>query len=216
MFPRTLLTLVFVIVVAYVHAQQIQANDKPHNGLLSNVPAKRQNVLTRLVERSTPFVVLQYQQQGRYLLVDITPGLKYQLSEKLSLGLGWNRRVAFNEYYRAFSNMPRTFGPRSFLAYDMGWGLSPRIECEMMNAPVPPIVQKIRSEFHDRQWVPGVFIGVEKGCKLSKHVRGNLLVMVRTFNPQGKGPYNDVINIRLGVDVVSNTTRRSASSLPKQ
>lgn len=148
--------------------------------------------------RMVPSVTIQYLSTGDYVLVDITSSLTYKFSNQWRVGAGWNRRVAYNSRYHAFSNKPRTFGPRCFASYDMRWGFSPRVEFEIMNAPVPPTIQKISSDDSDRQWVPAVFVGIEKDYRFMKHLRGSCLIMLRTFNPKHKSPYGEVLNIRFG------------------
>lgn len=194
--PLLLFVIPLLIIAQSCLAQSIQTIDTTRDTFTQQF----YNRDTKRIDNITPSFTIQYLHEGDYILVDITTSLMYSLSNEWTLGAGWNRRVAYSARYHAFSNKPRTFGPRCFASYKIGWGLSSRVEVELMNAPVPPIIQRITADYTNREWIPGVFIGIEKSYRLHKHFKGSCLLMLRTFNPDHKSPYGDVLNVRFGFD----------------
>jgi hypothetical protein len=169
---------------------------------LSEIPKRRPNEMRGkpLIERILPSLTLQVQGKGEFVLVDVTPAAGYRFTGKLTAGLGWNHRIAYSKKFDAFSSLPRVYGPRSFAEYKIGKGFSPRAEFEFMNAPVPPLIQKITADYSDRKWVSGAFVGIKKEYKIFKNIRGTSMVMLRIYNPHHKSPYADVINVRVGFE----------------
>jgi hypothetical protein len=169
---------------------------------LSEIPKRRPNEMRGKpwMERVLPSLTLQVHGKGEFLMVDINPAAGYRFTGKLMAGLGWNHRVAYSKKFDAFSNLPRVYGPRSFVEYKIGKGFSPRAEFELMNAPVPPLIQKITADYSDRQWVSGAFIGIKKDYKIFKNIRGTSMVMLRLYNQHHKSPYADVVNVRIGFE----------------
>jgi len=169
---------------------------------LSEIPKKRPNEMRGkpFVERLVPGIALQIQKRGDDLMVDFNPYAGYRLSGKLTTGLGWNQRVGYNTSFNHFSPEVRVFGPRAFGEYKLGKGFSPRLEAEVMNTFVPPLIRTISNEPGDRQWVPGVFVGMKKEFRIAKGVRGTSMVMLRTFNSGHRSPYADVLNVRFGFE----------------
>jgi hypothetical protein len=169
---------------------------------LSEIPKKRPNEMRGkpFIERLLPGIALQIQKGGDNLMVDFNPYAGYRMTGRLTTGLGWNQRVGYDTRDHNFSPEVRIFGPRVFGEYKLGKGFSPRLEAELMNTYVPPMVRIIWNEDHGRQWVPGVFVGMKKEFRISKGVRGTSMVMLRTFNSNHKSPYSDVLNVRFGFE----------------
>ncbi|RAV98885.1 hypothetical protein DQQ10_21525 [Pseudochryseolinea flava] len=179
---------------------------------LSDIPKRRPNEMRgkALIERIIPSLTLQVHGRGEYVLVDFNAAAGYRFNGKLTAGLGWNHRVAYSKKRDGFSALPRVYGIRSFAAYKIGKGFSPRVEFEMMNAPVPPIIQRTSGDYSDRQWVAGAFVGIKKDYRFFGKVRGTSMVMFRLFNPDRKSPYADVLNIRTGFEFPMKKKVRAA------
>ncbi|RAW01106.1 hypothetical protein DQQ10_12825 [Pseudochryseolinea flava] len=169
---------------------------------LSDIPKRRPNEMRGkpLIERIIPSLTLQIHGRGEYVLVDFNVAAGYRFNGKLTAGLGWNHRVAYNKKRDGFSALPRVYGIRSFAEYKIGKGFSPRVEFEMMNAPVPPMIQRMSGDYSNRQWVPGAFVGIKKDYKFFGRVRGTSMVMLRLFHYEHKSPYSDVVNVRTGFE----------------
>lgn len=169
---------------------------------LSEIPKKRPNEMRGkpFIERLVPGIALQIQKRGDDLMVDFNPYAGYRLAGRLTSGLGWNQRIGYNTRNNTFSPEVRVFGPRVYGEYKLGRGFFPRLEVELMNTYVPPLVRTISNETGERQWVPGVFTGLKKEFRITKGMRGTSMIMFRMFNVDHKSPYSDVLNVRFGFE----------------
>jgi hypothetical protein len=169
---------------------------------LSDIPKKRPNEMKGKPwqERVLPGVALQFAGKGNEVYMDVNPYAGYRFNGRLTAGLGWNHRIAYDTRNNWFTEIPRIYGPRAFGEFKLGKGFYPRAEVELMNTLIPPTVLKIISEVKYRQWVPGAFVGLKKEYQFFKNVRGTGMVMFRLFNPDHKSPYADVINVRVGFE----------------
>ena len=79
----------------------------------------------RFIERLVPGLYLQYQQKNFYLL-DVNPYVGYKLTGRFTTGFGWNHRYAYDKDSRAFNSRSRIFGPRGYVDFKLGKGLSGR------------------------------------------------------------------------------------------
>jgi hypothetical protein len=169
---------------------------------LSEIPKRRPNEMRGkpLVERILPGIAIQIQKKNDNLLVDFNPYAGYRFTGRLTAGLGWNHRIAYNtdDYY--FANRHAIYGPRMYGEFKIGKGFSPRAEIETMNTLVPPLTRTAPSDLGSREWVWGAFAGMKKEYRFLKNVKGTALIMVRLMNPQHKSPYADVINMRIGFE----------------
>jgi hypothetical protein len=169
---------------------------------LSEIPKKRPNEMRGkpLIERILPGLAMQFAGKGDEIYMDLNPYAGYRFTGRLTAGLGWNHRIAFDTKNMWFTNNSPVYGPRAFGEFKIGKGFSPRAEFEYMNTLIPPSILKINSEIKYMQWVPGAFIGMKKEYQFFRNVKGTGMVMFRLFNPSHKSPYADVINVRVGLE----------------
>jgi hypothetical protein len=174
----------------------------PSLNSLSEIPKRRPNEMRdkKFIERLLPGIALQVQGKTQNVLVDFNSYAGYRFTGKLTAGAGWNHRLAYNTKYNGFTSVPRIYGPRMYAEYKIGKGFSPRFELEWMNTNVPPFIRKLTSDFSERQWVMGTFLGIKKEYRFFKNVRGTSMIMTRLNNPHHKSPYADVINVRVGFE----------------
>ncbi|WP_276374889.1 hypothetical protein [Chryseolinea sp. H1M3-3] len=152
------------------------------------------------IERLVPGVGIQIQKKGGDVLVDFNPDAGYRFTGRITAGIGWNQRVAYNFDNGIFNAQAKIYGPRTFGEFKLWKGFSPRVEVEVMNTNVPPITRTPTVDPFQREWVWGAFVGVKKEYKFIKNVKGTALVMMRLFNPDHKSPYADVVNVRFGFE----------------
>lgn len=81
-----------------------------------------------LVERLVPGVYFQYQKT--YYLIDVNPYVGYKLSGRLSTGIGWNHRFAYDRKYDRWDKRSRIFGSRAYVDFKLGKGFIAHIEGE--------------------------------------------------------------------------------------
>ena len=161
-------------------------------------PMREKSFLERLV----PGVGFQIQSKGEDFLLDVNTYVGYRFTKRITAGPGWNQRLPYNFDVYRFHPDARIFGPRLFGEYNLGKGFSPRLEVELMNTEVPPQLQSATTDPDGREWVWGVFAGIKKTYKITKHIKGTASVMTRLFNPDRKSPYADVLNVRFGFEYV--------------
>lgn len=152
-------------------------------------------------ERIVPGTSIQIQRRGNNVLVDFNPYVGYRFSSKLRGGVGWNQRLAYGLNNYRFQPGARIFGPRTYGEFKLGRGFSPRLEFEFMNTQVPPFTSATDPE--KREWVFGAFAGMKKEYKLYKKIKGTVMIMARLYNLDHKSPYADVINMRIGFEIVT-------------
>jgi hypothetical protein len=87
------------------------------------------------------------------LLVDFNPYVGYRFTSKITGGIGWNQRAAYNFDLNNFNPNARIHGPRVFGEYKLWKGFSPRAEIEIMNTNVPSISQVQTIDPFRREWV---------------------------------------------------------------
>ena len=153
-----------------------------------------------LIERIVPGIGVQNKKRGNDLMVDFNPYAAYRLTGRISAGLGWNERLAYNFDQEKFNTVARIYGPRLFGEFKMCRGFSPRAEIEVMNTSIPPLTRTQPTDPIHRGWVWGAFAGIKKEYKLIKNVKGTASVMMRLYNADRKSPYADVVNVRFGFE----------------
>ena len=153
-----------------------------------------------LIERIIPGIAMQVQKKGDDLMVDFNPYVGYRFTGRISAGLGWNQRLAYSFDQRKFNWPANIFGPRVFGEFRLWRGFSPRVEIEIMNTTIPPLVRTHSADPLHQNWVWGAFIGIKKEYRLIKNVKGTASVMMRLYNPDWKSPYTDVVNARFGFE----------------
>ncbi len=169
-----------------------------------------------LIERMLPGIALQIQKEGDNLLVDFNLYLGYRFTGKLTAGLGWNQRVAYDLNNNSFSAGDRVYGPRAFGEFKVWKGFSPRVELEIMKTFVPPFTNIPTLDIGRREWVWGAFVGLKKEYTIVKAVKGTAMIMTRLFDPHHKSPYTEVINARIGFEFPIKTKRGNDSIRKRQ
>ena len=152
------------------------------------------------IERVIPGVGIQVQRRANDVLVDFNPYTGYRFSGRITAGVGWNQRTAYNIYKTKFNSNARIFGPRVYFEYILWKGFSPRAELEVMNTSISPLTSTPSLDRGKREWVWGAFVGIKKEYRFIKKVKGTASVMMRLFNPGDKSPYADIVNVRFGFE----------------
>jgi hypothetical protein len=173
-------------------------------------PMREKSFLERLV----PGAGFQIQSKGEDFLLDVNAYVGYRFTRRITAGPGWNQRLPYNFDVYRFHPDARIFGPRLFGEYSFGKGFAPRLEVELMNTEVPPKLQSAATDPNGREWVWGMFAGIKKTYKITKHVRGTASVMTRLFNPGRKSPYADVLNVRFSFEFPMTKKAKKLSGRP--
>jgi hypothetical protein len=176
---------------------------------LSEIPKKRPNEMKGkpLVERLLPGIALQIQRKND-LLVDFNPYVGYRFTGRLTAGLGWNQRYAYNTGDHSFNARSRIFGPRAYGEFKVWKGFAPRAEVELMNTFVPPLGNPPVTDAGKREWVWSAMVGLKKDYRFIKRVRGTAMIMFNLFNRHHKSPYVDVVNMRFGFEFPMKKKRK--------
>jgi hypothetical protein len=165
---------------------------------IKDLPKKLPNEMhgKPLRERLVPGLSIQIQKRNDWWF-DFNPYLGYRFTGRITAGLGWNYRIAFNFDKGEFNPDMYIYGPRSYGEFRIKKGFSGRLEVEVMNTPVrvPP-----SQDFATQEWVWGAMAGLKKEYRISKSLRGNAQVLYNLFNPHYKSPYTDRLNMRIGVE----------------
>ncbi len=153
-----------------------------------------------LIERAIPGIQFQiFQKQGNFL-TDFNVYAGYRVNGRLSTGLGWNQRVAYDLNGEKFNPNARVFGPRIFGEFKLGRGFSPRAEVEVMNTLIPTFVSSSRADERNREWVVSGLVGIKKEYRFYKNIKGTTTMMLNVFHPRNKSPYPDWLNARFGFE----------------
>jgi hypothetical protein len=149
-----------------------------------------------LRERLVPGLSIQIQKRNDWWF-DFNPYLGYRFTGRITAGVGWNHRIAFNFDKGEFSPNMYIYGPRTYGEFRIKKGFSGRLEVEVMNAPVrvPP-----SQDFATTEWVWSTMAGLKKEYRISKSLQGNAQILYSLFNPHYKSPYTERLNIRIGVE----------------
>jgi hypothetical protein len=149
------------------------------------------------VERLVPGISFQYQRRDDYLLDGyIYAGYKH--TPRLVSGLGWNQRVARDKNNEYWNQRAVIFGPRAFAEYRVFRGFIAHAEGEAMNTFVP--FTRVASNEGSRQWVWGMMTGLKTEYKITRWMKGTVLIQYNLFNRHHKAPYVDRLNSRLGFE----------------
>jgi hypothetical protein len=149
------------------------------------------------IERVVPGLSFQYQFRNSYML-DTYIYAGYRLTNKITTGIGWNQRLARDQDNSYWNQKASIYGPRASGNYRLGKGFMAHLEIESMNTFVsysltdPAIGQ--------REWVWGSMTGLKKEYRITKQVKGTVLVLYNIFDPRHKSPYNDRLNTRIGFE----------------
>lgn len=152
------------------------------------------------IERLVPGLYFQYQLKNFYLL-DLNPYLGYKLTGRITTGLGWNHRYAYDKNTRAFNSQSRIFGPRGYVDFKLGNGFIAHLEGESMNSFVSSTLRG-NPDSGQREWVWSFMTGIKKEYKIYKSLKGTALIQYNLFNRYYKAPYVDRLNSRIGFEYV--------------
>jgi archaellum component FlaC len=165
---------------------------------IKDLPKKLPNEMhgKPLRERIVPGLSIQIQKRNDWWF-DFNPYLGYRFTGRITAGLGWNHRIAFNFNKGEFNPDMYIYGPRSYGEFRIKKGFSGRLEVEVMNTPVriPP-----SQDFAKQEWVWSAMAGLKKEYRISKSLRGNAQILYNLFNPHYKSPYTDRLNMRIGIE----------------
>jgi len=165
---------------------------------IKDLPKKLPNEMhdKPLRERLVPGLSIQIQKRNDWWF-DFNPYLGYRFTGRITSGLGWNHRIAFNFDKGEFNPDMFIYGPRSYGEFKIKKSFSSRLEVEVMNTPVrvPP-----SQDFATQEWVWSAMAGLKKEYRISKSLRGNAQVLYNLFNPHYKSPYTDRLNMRIGIE----------------
>lgn len=165
---------------------------------IKDLPKKLPNEMhgKPLRERLVPGLSIQIQKRNDWWF-DFNPYLGYRFSGRITAGLGWNHRIAFNFDKGEFNPDMYIYGPRAYGEFRIKKGFSGRLEVEVMNTPVrvPP-----SQDFAIQEWVWSAMAGMKKEYRISKSFRGNAQVLYNLFNPHYKSPYTESLNMRIGIE----------------
>lgn len=153
-----------------------------------------------LTERIVPGIQFQiFQKQGNFI-TDFNAYAGYKVNGRLTMGLGWNQRVAYHLDRNKFNPSANVFGPRVFGEFKLGRGFSPRAEIEVMNSLVPSFASNSKPDDRNREWVASGLVGIKKEYRFYKNIKGTSTFMLNIFHPRNKSPYPDWLNIRFGFE----------------
>lgn len=183
--------------------QQLSKYKQKYSSLqsLQDIPKRRPNEMRGkpLVERLLPGVAFQIQKRNNVLL-DVNVYTGYRFTGRLTSGLGWNQRFAFDSRERNFSPSQRIYGGRLYTEFKALKGFSLRLEPEMMNTYVPPVFTVKPNDAGEREWVFSVMGGIKKEYAFLKNVKGTMMMYYNLYNRHHKSPYVDRLNIRFGFE----------------
>ena len=179
---------------------------------IADLPKKRPNEMhgKPLVERLVPGIALQLHRKGDWL-VDFNPYLGYRFSGRLTAGIGWNQRVAYNVDLNAFNPDLRIYGPRAFGAYRIGKGFSGWLETEYMNTWVPPRFSSNPNDPNAREWVSSTMAGLKKEYRFIKSVKGTVFILYNLYDPRHRSPYGDRLNMRIGFEFPMKKKKKASA-----
>jgi hypothetical protein len=174
----------------------------PSVSSMKDLPKRLPNAMkfVPLVERFVPGLYFQYQRKNLYL-VDVNPYLGYRVSGRITTGLGWNHRYAYDKDNNTFDSRSRIFGPRGYVDFKLGKGFIAHLEGESMNTFVPSTLRG-NPDTGQREWVWSFLTGLKKEYKIYKNLKGTALIQYNWFNRYYKAPYVDRLNSRIGFEYV--------------
>ncbi|MFY4731112.1 hypothetical protein, partial [Nitrospira sp. BLG_2] len=166
---------------------------------IKDIPKKVPNEMKDkpLTERLIPGVSFQYQFKNNYLL-DIYGYAGYKLTSRITTGIGWNQRVARGQDNSYWNHNASIYGPRVFGNYSLGKGFIAHFELEVMNTFVS--YNRTDPTIGQREWVWSTMTGLKKEYRITKNLKGTILVLYNIIDPRHKSPYNDRLNTRIGFE----------------
>src|SRR5690606_33290707 len=93
-------------------------------------------------------------------LVDLNPCVGYKISSRLTAGMGWNQRLAWDRKLKIWNEQSQIYGPRIYVDFKLGKGFIAHIEGESMNSVVPSTIYG-NPDSGRREWVSGCMTGIK-------------------------------------------------------
>lgn len=168
---------------------------------IAELPKKRPNEMhgKPLIERLVPGIALQISRKDDWL-VDFNPYVGYRFNARLTVGAGWNQRIAYDADDHNFNAYIRIYGPRLYGEFKIAKGFSGRLETEYMNTIVPARFSSHPNDPEGREWVFSTMAGLKKEYRFIKNVKGTLFILYNLYDPHHRSPYADKLNMRIGFE----------------
>jgi hypothetical protein len=157
-----------------------------------------------LIERFVPGVLWQIQKSNLWL-IDINPSVRFRAKKLISIGSGWNERIALDQAGK-YKPEGRVYGLRNFAEVTIRKGFAARFDTEYMNAFVPVSFQQ--QDVGERKWVWSYFVGIKKDFSFGRGVMGNVQLMYVIFDPKNQSPYLTKLNARFGFEFPFKVKRK--------
>jgi hypothetical protein len=166
---------------------------------IKDLPKKALNEMKEkpTMERVIPGLSFQYQFRNSYML-DTYIYAGYRLTSKITTGIGWNQRLARDKDNSYWNQKAFIYGPRAFGNYRLGKGFMAHLEVETMNTFVSHNLTDPAIGQHE--WVWSSMTGLKKEYRITKQLKGTVLVLYNIFDPRHRSPYNDRLNTRIGFE----------------
>jgi hypothetical protein len=180
---------------------------------LSEIPKRVPNPMKGkpLVERLVPGVTFLIQKKD-LLLLDVNPLFRFRFTGRLTAGMGWNQRFAFDSWN--LKDRSLIYGPRSVVEYIWGKGFHFLFSPELMNTSIPPQLRRTPTE-SNKVWVAGMFSGLKKEFTVYKQIKGNTELLYNLNNTHGRSPYADRFVIRFGFEFPSRSGRQAMKKMKR-
>jgi hypothetical protein len=178
---------------------------------LDSIPKKKPNELKGkpFMQRLVPGITLQYQMNNNYR-VDAYVYTAYRFTTKLMTGIGWNQSAARDKDNTYWDHKGIVYGPRIFGNYKIGKGFIAHLEFENMNTFVTPVLQDPVTG--KREWVWSTMTGLKKEYKITKKLKGTILILYNMYDPRHKSPYTDRLNTRFGFEYYQKKKKSKTKS----
>src|SRR5690606_1096996 len=168
---------------------------------LDQIPKKKPNAMRGkpFVERLVPGIALQIHRKDAWM-VDFNLYTGYRFNPRLTAGVGWNQRVAYNANEYEFDPDLRVFGPRLYGEFGVGEGFSVRLESEYMNTRIPPRFTSGNADSNGREWVYSTMAGIKKEYRFLRKVKGTMMLLYNLHDREHRSPYAEKLMIRFGFE----------------
>lgn len=169
---------------------------------VAELPRKRPNAMRGkpFVQRLVPGVAIQIHRHGAWLF-DFNPYIGYRISGRLTTGLGWNQRIAYNFDEGEFANSLVIFGPRMYGEFTIAKGFSARWEGEYMKTQAPSQFSSGNTDEKGREWVFSTMAGIKKEYRILEGVKGTAMLLYNIYDPHHRSPHPNKLNVRFGFEL---------------
>jgi hypothetical protein len=125
--------------------------------------------------------------------LDLAPLFGYKYNMKLSLWGSYMYRIRLGNGGQSINQYQAVYGPRLALSYDVWKGFYIRSTAELLRVNV-----KVENVPDRREWKEGIYVGIGKDYKISKHLNGDMHLMYNFRHSKLSSPFPKKINIRFG------------------